>query len=237
MDSPAQLRTARLMDLRFFEIYRRPDYLAMLLEGALFSIGLTVLAAALGMLLALVLSGVRYANVPYARGLATGYVEFIRNTPLIVQLFFVTFGLPSLLGYQWPFWAHALLALVLNFSAYFSEILRAGYSSVGIGQSEGAAALGIRPRVIFFKIVLPQAIAKMYPSLTSQFIFLFLTTGVISEIGVTDLTQAGKFIDSRTFRSFEVFFTLTVIYIAISLAFKTGLRFLETRLFRWQVAR
>ena len=225
------------MDLRFFEIYRRGDYLWTLFEGALFSIALTVGAAIIGFLFALVLSGVRYGQIPYVRYLATSYVEFIRNTPLIVQLFFVAFGLPLLLGYQWPFWAHALLALVLNFSAYFSEILRAGYGTVPDGQREAAAALGMGNLIIFFKIVLPQAVAKMYPSLASQFIFLFLTTGVISEIGVNDLTQAGKFIDSRTFRTFEVFFTLTVLYIAISLSFKVILAGLQKRLFAWQVVR
>jgi len=225
------------MDLRFFEIYRRSDYLWTLLEGALFSIGLTICAAIIGFAFALALSGVRFAQVPYIRNVATCYVEFIRNTPLIVQLFFVAFGLPLLLGYQWPFWAHALLALVLNFSAYFSEILRAGYGTVSTGQREAAAALGMGNLLIFFKIILPQAIAKMYPSLASQFIFLFLTTGVISEIGVNDLTQAGKFIDSRTFRTFEVFFTLTVLYIGISLTFKIILAGLQQRLFAWQVAR
>ncbi|SMX25835.1 amino acid ABC transporter permease [Boseongicola aestuarii] len=225
------------MDFRFFEIYRRGDYLWTLFEGALFSIALTVGAAIIGFLFALVLSGVRYGQIPYVRHLATSYVEFIRNTPLIVQLFFVAFGLPLLLGYQWPFWAHALLALVLNFSAYFSEILRAGYGTVPDGQREAAAALGMGNLLIFFKIVLPQAVAKMYPSLASQFIFLFLTTGVISEIGVNDLTQAGKFIDSRTFRTFEVFFTLTVLYIAISLSFKVILAGLQRRLFAWQVVR
>ncbi|WP_420861193.1 amino acid ABC transporter permease [Algirhabdus cladophorae] len=225
------------MDLRFFEIYRRSEYLLMLLEGVLFSISLTVAAAVLGFLFALALSGVRFAHVPYVRHMATAYVEFIRNTPLIVQLFFVAFGLPLLLGYQWPFWAHALLALILNFSAYFSEILRAGYGTVQSGQSEAAAALGLSRVLIFFKIILPQAVAKMYPSLSSQFIFLFLTTGVISEIGVNDLTQAGKFIDSRTFRTFEVYFTLTAIYILISLGFKTILSLAQRRLFRWQVAR
>ena len=225
------------MDLRFFEIYRRSDYLWTLFEGAFFSIGLTVCAAIIGFAFALALSGVRFAQVPYVRNVATCYVEFIRNTPLIVQLFFVAFGLPLLFGYQWPFWAHALLALVLNFSAYFSEILRAGYGTVSKGQREAAAALGMGNLLIFFKIILPQAIAKMYPSLASQFIFLFLTTGVISEIGVNDLTQAGKFIDSRTFRTFEVFFTLTVLYIAISLTFKIMLAGLQQRLFAWQVAR
>ncbi|MEM1400152.1 MAG: ABC transporter permease subunit, partial [Pseudomonadota bacterium] len=152
----------------------------------------------------------------------------------IVQLFFVAFGLPLLLGYQWPFWAHALLALTLNFSAYFAEILRAGFASVPEGQLEAAAALGCSPALTFLKVTLPQAVALMYPSLNSQFVFLFLTTGVISEIGVRDLTFAGMFIDSRNFRSFEVFFTLTVLYVLMALGFKTALKLVHDHLFRWR---
>jgi polar amino acid transport system permease protein len=164
-------------------------------------------------------------------------VEFTRNTPLIVQLFFVAFGLPLLLGYQWPFWAHALLGLSLNFSAYFAEILRSGFQSIPQGQHEAAASLGLSPWLKLRKVILPQVLSSVYPSLTSQFIFLFLTTGVISEIGVEDLTHAGVFIDSRTFRSFEVFLTLTVGYVLISLAFKTALAILERWAFPWKGAR
>ena len=139
-----------------------------------------------------------------------------------------------LLGYQWPFWGHAMLALTLNFSAYFAEILRAGLQVTVKGQIEAAAALGVSKFVTFRKIIFPQAVAAMYPSLSSQFIFLFLTTGVISEIGVRDLTYAGLFIDSRSFRSFEVFFTLTVLYVVIALGFKGLLKLLHDRAFRWR---
>ena len=224
------------MDLRFFEIYRNTEYVLLLVQGASLSAALTLGSGLLGFMLALALSGARHARVPVLGHAAATYTEIVRNTPLIVQLFFVAFGLPLLLGYQWQFWAHALLALTLNFSAYFAEILRAGYSGVDQGHIEAARALGVRPRVIFAKIVLPQALAKMFPSISAQFIFLFLTTGVISEIGVEDLTHAGVFIDSRSFRSFEVFITLTVIYIAMSLAFKAGMAALQARLFRWQSA-
>lgn len=225
------------MEFRFFEIYRSGEHLSLLAEGAVNSALLTIGGGSLGFLLALTLAGLRYAKVPVLGHIATAYVEFIRNTPLIVQLFFVAFGLPMLLGYQWPFWAHALLAFTLNFSAYFSEILRAGFGTVSEGQQEAAAALGLKKPVIFFKIVVPQAVAQMAPSLNSQFIFLFLTTGVVSEIGVRDLTQAGLFIDSRTFRSFEVFITLTVIYIGLALMFKAGLTWLTRVAYPWKVAR
>ena len=225
------------MELRFFEIYRNPEYLWRLFEGLLTSLGLTIGAAVAGFVVAALLALARYNKVPVIGHVAAGFVEFTRNTPLIVQLFFIAFGLPLLLGYQWPFWGHALLALTLNFSAYFAEILRAGFATVPDGQREAAAALGLPNRVTFARIVFPQAVAAMYPSLTSQFIFLFLTTGVISEIGVEDLTHAGVFIDSRTFRSFEVFFTLTILYILSSLFLKTLLAAFDARAFRWKHVR
>ncbi len=221
------------MELRFFEIYRNSEYLWRLVEGAGFSAALAVGGGLIGLLLATLLAACRFGEVRGLRHVATGYVEFIRNTPLIVQLFFVAFGLPLLLGYSWPFWAHALLALTLNFSAYFAEILRAGFANVSSGQVEAATALGLRPVLIFRKIIFPQAVATMYPSLNSQFIFLFLTTGVVAEIGVTDLTSAGLFIDSRTFRSFEVFITLTGIYLMMALSFKSLLNLLHRQLFGW----
>ncbi len=201
------------------------------------SAALTVGGGVCGFVAAVFLAAARHYKIPVLAQLAACYVEFIRNTPLIVQMFFVAFGLPMLLGYQWPFWAHALLALSINFSAYFAEILRAGLSSIHTGQFEASDALGIPRWLCFVKVSLPQAVASMYPSLNSQFIFLFLTTGVISEIGVTDLTWAGLFIDSRSFRSFEVFFTLTVIYLLMSFAFKAGLGLLHDRLFKWKTVR
>ncbi|MEL6920807.1 MAG: amino acid ABC transporter permease [Pseudomonadota bacterium] len=225
------------MDLRFFEIYRNPDYIQLLVEGAGMSIALTLLGGVSGFIFAVVLAANRYFAIPVLNQLSAAYVDFIRNTPLIVQLFFVAFGLPLLFGYAWPFWAHALLALMLNFSAYFAEIIRSGLASVPVGQTEAAKALGMRSPLMFVRIILPQAIAKMYPSLNSQFIFLFLTTGIIAQIGVTDLTNAGLFIDSRTFRSFEVFITLTVMYLAIALTFKALLNWLFHLSFSWAVVR
>lgn len=222
------------MELRFFEIYRNPEYLALLLEGTLRSALLSAGAGLVGLAFAVILSASRYFHIPVLAQISTAFVEFIRNTPLIVQLFFVAFGLPLLLGYKWSFTAHALLALTINFSAYFAEILRAGYGSIPDGQVEAATALGIRKPLIFIKIVLPQAIGKMYASLNSQFIFLFLTTGIISEIGVRDLTYAGLFIDSRTFRSFEVFIVLTIIYLLVAFAFKGLLSLIYRAAFKWR---
>ena len=222
------------MELRFFEIYRSSEYALLLLQGIKTSIALTVIAGIFGFVFAINLAASRYFKIPLLRYFSVGFVEFTRNTPLIVQLFFFAFGLPLLLGYQWPFWAHALLALTLNFSAYFSEILRAGFQEIDDGQKEAARALGIPSWIIFYKIIFPLAVSKVFPSISSQFIFLFLTTGIISEIGVVDLTQAGIFIDSRTFRTFEVFITLTILYIALSIFLKSILSVLQKYFFKWQ---
>lgn len=224
------------MDLRFFEIYRNVDYLALLLNGAGTSAAISIGGGLFGIVLASLLAIARHREIRVLGIISASYIELIRNTPLIVQLFFVAFGLPLLLGYSWPFWAHALLALTLNFSAYFAEILRSGFTAVPIGQSEAASALGLKGHIIFRKIIFPQAVAASFPSLNSQFIFLFLTTGIVSEIGVTDLTNAGLYIDSRTFRSFEVFITLTVIYVVMALCFKTVLAKLSLSIFRWKAA-
>lgn len=221
------------MDLRFFEIYRDAEYLAVLAEGAALSVLLTIGGGIVGLTLATGLAAAQFARVPVLHPLASAWVEFIRNTPLIVQLFFVTFGLPLLLGYRWPFWAHAWLAFSINFSAYFAAIIRSGLDSCAGGQFEAARALGIGYWRTLFRVAYPQALARVYPSLNSQFIFLFLTTGVVSQIGVQDLTWAGLYIDARTFRSFEIFIVLTVIYVAIALAFKAILSRAQRALFPW----
>ena len=221
------------IEFRFYEIYRSEEFLLLLLKGMFVSLWLTIGAAIFGFVFANLLAVSRLNKIPIFGILSTAFVEFTRNTPLIVQLFFIAFGLPLLLGYQWPFWSHALLALSLNFSAYFAEILRAGFEDVHKGQIEAAKSLGLPKMLIFVKIIFPQALCMVYPALNSQFIFLFLTTGIISEIGVKELTQAGVYIDSRTFRSFEVFFTLTILYILLSLMLKTVLKFIYNRIFFW----
>lgn len=221
------------IEFRFYEIYRSEEFLLLLLKGMFVSLWLTIGAAIFGFVFANLLAVLRLNKIPILGILSGAFVEFTRNTPLIVQLFFIAFGLPLLLGYQWPFWSHALLALSLNFSAYFAEILRAGFEDIHKGQIEAAKSLGLPKMLIFGKIIFPQALCMVYPALNSQFIFLFLTTGIISEIGVKELTQAGVYIDSRTFRSFEVFFTLTILYIFLSLMLKTALKFIYNRIFFW----
>ena len=218
-----------MFDFRFFEIYRSSEYLHLILDGILISSSLTIASGFLGFITAFFLAAMIYWKFFPLNFFSICWIDFIRNTPLIVQLFFVTFGLPLIFEYVWPFWAHALLALTINFTGYFGEILRSGYNSTPKNQLEAAYSLNLNKITIFRKIVLPHTLIKMFPSLSSQFIFIFLTTGIISEIGVNDLTHAGLYIDSRTFRTFEIFIILSMLYVTLSLLFKSSLEIIFNR--------
>ena len=146
--------------------------MALLLKGMLVSLWLTIGAAIFGFLFANLLAVTRIYKIAVFSNISTAFVEFTRNTPLIVQLFFISFGLPLLLGYQWPFWCHALLALSLNFSAYFAEILRAGFEDVGKGQvpcdcSAHASCKNIRlqndPKLKFRCMFIIRSSSKLIP--------------------------------------------------------------------------
>ena len=231
---PCLLKKYNQMDLRFYEIWREPEYLHVLIKGVWTSVWLTVLAAFIGFSLAIVLATTRRAHSQRILSwLSAIYIEIVRNTPLIVQLFFVAFGLPLLFGYRWPFEASALLALSLNFSAYYAEIVRAGLDNIDQGQLDAHQALALPRLSAFFLIILPQALANVYPSLVSQFVFLFLTTGIISEIGIEELTWSGRFIADRTFRDFEIYLVLAGLYVLLAVIFKAIFYWSGQRLFRW----
>src|SRR5690606_27134403 len=146
------------------------------------------------------------------------YVEVIRNTPFLVQIFFVFFGLPAL-GLRMDANEAALFALVINFGAYGTEIIRAGIESISRGQIEAGLALGLSKLQIFRDIILLPALRTVYPALTSQFIYLMLTSSVVSVISADDLAAAAADINSRTFASFEVYLVITVMYFLLSIAF------------------
>lgn len=223
-----------MFEFRFYEIWRSGEYIEVLFNGVVTSFWLTVVGSAIGFAIGVVLALAQAKAVPLIIRLpVVSYIEFIRNTPFIVQLFFVVFGLPLLLNYHWSLQNSALLAIVLNFSAYLGEVIRAGMDAIPKGQTEGAFSLGMTKRQTIFDVVLPQAIASVYPSLTSQFVFLFLTTGLISEIGVEDLTWAGRFVADRTFRDFEVFITLTVLYMLMVYFFMGALMLIKRMAFPW----
>jgi polar amino acid transport system permease protein len=147
------------------------------------------------------------------------YVEVVRNTPFLVQLFFIFFGLPSL-GIRLDPILAAILAMTLNMAAYTTEIVGAGLDAVPKGQSEAAFALGLKPRQVFVKIILPQALKVIFPALTSQVIIMMLESAVVSQIAVRELAHEADLLQARTFRSFETYFVVTLIYLGLSMAMR-----------------
>jgi polar amino acid transport system permease protein len=189
-------------------------------QSLLFGVLGTLFLAFSGMAIAMVI-GVAGVAVLRSRQalpclLVNTFVEVVRNTPFLVQIFFIFFALP-LAGIRLNSTVTAIIALGVNGGAYAIEIIRGGVESIPTGQTEAGLALGLHKREVFRLIVLKPALRAIYPSLSSQFILLTLTTAVCTSISAYELTSAGQRIVADTFRSFEVYFTLTGIYLVISL--------------------
>ena len=159
-----------------------------------------------------------YGRVWLAAPIA-GYVEVIRNTPLIVQLFIIFFGLPGF-GVRLEPMPAAIVGLAVNLGAYATEIIRAGLEAVPRTQVEAGYALGLSGVQVFRHVVLAPAIRIVYPALTSQFVLMLLATSVASQITAPDLFHVASIIQSRTFRDFEVYAVVAAVYLAMALAFK-----------------
>jgi len=207
-----------------------------LLDGALFTLWLSAVSMALSLVLAIFGALGRMSGPRWLRMIIAGYVEVIRNTPFLVQIFLIFFGLPAI-GVRLDANQGALIAMVLNGTAYTIEIVRAGIESIGHEQIEAGTALGLHRLRVFRLIVLPQALRAAAPPLGSQFILLMLNSSIVSVISADDLTSAAQDVQSRTFRSFEAFIVVTGIYLALSLLFSSAFAALERLAFGRRTAR
>jgi len=187
-----------------------------ILKGLWLTLAMSGLSTALGFLLGTGLAIVNSYSRGIAKAAATAYVEIVRNTPLLVQIFLLIFGFASI-GLRLPVFATAVLALSINIAAYSSEIIRAGIQSIAPSQIEAADCLAMTKLQIIVHIVLRPALERVYPALTSQYVLLMLATSITSQISAEELTGAGNLIQSQTFRSFEVYAVIAVCYITLSL--------------------
>jgi polar amino acid transport system permease protein len=192
---------------------------ASIVSGGAMTLLLIAVTTVLGTVISILLAAGRRSGGRLLKAVITGYVELIRNTPFLVQLFFIYFGLPSIGIRLDPFWA-AILAMTLNMAAYTTEIVGAGLDAVPKGQKEAAAALGLHPVQVFTKIVLPQALKVIYPALTSQIVIMMLESAVVSQIAVRDLTFEADMIQARTFRAFETYLVVTLVYLGLSVVLR-----------------
>lgn len=208
--------------------------LDLLVDGLLLTLQLTALTGCAGLAIALVCAIARtYGPAPARRAVAV-YVEMFRNTPFLVQLFLVFFGLPEIgkfLGFSWlptPYVA-GVLALSVNVGAYGTEIIRAGLQSIHRSQVEAAESLGLTRWQVVRYVVLPPALRNVYPALSSELILLMLGTSVVSVISLEELTGAGNLIQSETYRTFETYALIWVIYFALALVLKLLLDLIAAR--------
>lgn len=186
-----------------------------LLDGALLTLRLSLMAMLIGLVIAIPCAWARADGPIAVKRLIGIYVEAIRNTPLLIQIYIVFFGLPGL-GVRLSADNAALLALALNVGAYSTEIIRAGIQSIDRGQIEAGRALGLRGAQIFRHVIIRPAVRNVYPALTSQFIILMLFSSLVSAISANDLSSVANHVQSVTFRSFEVYILVTAIYFALS---------------------
>jgi polar amino acid transport system permease protein len=204
------------------------DNADLLLQGAFFTLSLTAAGTLLGVGLGIIGAVLRAWRIKPFNQLFGLYVELIRNTPFIVQLFFIFFGLPAL-GVRMSEWEAAVLAMVINLGAYSTEIIRAGIQAIPAGQLEAAAALAMNRFESFRYVVLRPALAKVWPALSSQIIIVMLGSAVCSQISTEELSFAANFIQSRNFRAFETYLVTTLLYLAMAILIRQLLAWIGRR--------
>lgn len=191
----------------------------LFMHGAWLTVKLSIAATLLGLLIGTLCAiGRGSRNAAVARSCAI-YVEAVRNTPLLVQIFLVYFGLANI-GLKVPAFVAAVVAMVINVGAYTTEIMRAGIESIHKSQIEAAECLALSRAQIYWHVILRPAMERVYPALTSQFVLLMLATSITSQISAEELTAIANRVQSDTFRSFETYAVVAVFYVVLSLAMR-----------------
>lgn len=207
----------------------------MFVHGAAVTLALTAVAATAGVSLGIACARGRTHGSAPVRAIAGAYVELIRNTPFIVQLFFIFFGLPSL-GVHLSSEVASIIAMTLNLGAYAAEIVRAGIEATPRGQLEASRSLAMSERQVFLRVVLPPALGRMWPAMVSQIVIVMLGSAVCGQIAAQELSYYTNLIMSRNFRSFEANFIAAGIYLALAVGLRQALIWIGPRFIFGRVA-
>lgn len=206
------------------------ESIPFLVKGAVYTVQVSVLAIVFGLVLGWMLGLVAVSGVRWLRAIAWGYVQFIRGTPLLVQIFLIYFGLPAL-GINIPAYWSGVIALGLNSAGFQAEIVRAGIESIDRGQTEAARSIGMSGFQTLLFILVPQTIRRVIPPLTNELITLTKSSSLLSAIAVLELTHAGQAIIARTFAPFEIYSAVAVFYLVLIAVLSRGSALLERRVF------
>ncbi len=188
-----------------------PDFL----WGAVLTLQLSAVATVAGFIVGTLCAIGRADGSPVVKAIVAAYVEVIRNTPLLVQVFIIYFGIATL-GIRVSANLAAMIALTVNVGAYTCEIVRAGLQSIHRSQVEAAECLGLSKPQIYWHVIIRPAIERVYPSLTSQYVLLMLASSITSQISAEELTAVANRIQSGTFRAFETYIVVGIIYLVLS---------------------
>ncbi|KMO34938.1 ABC transporter permease [Methylobacterium variabile] len=213
-----------------FDFAALEEYWPDFLSGALTTLQMTAVATVLGLVIGILCAIGRRSPRAWLSGLCGAYVEAVRNTPYLIQIFFIFFGLSSI-GVRLPVLAAAILTLVINVGAYTGEIVRAGMDTIPAGQVEAAESLGLSRAQIYWDIILRPALERVYPALTSQFVLMMLASSITSQISAEELTAVANNITSITFRSFETYIVVAFLYLALAVLLKLAFWGLAQALF------
>ena len=204
--------------------------LPLLIAGAGITIQITAISVGLGLIIGMFVGIARISNVKLLRWLAAIYIDFLRGTPLLVQIFLIYFALPVLLGQRVDPFIAAITACGINSGAYIAEIFRAGIQAIDEGQMEAGRSLGMTGVPTMRYIIVPQAFKNIVPPLGNEFIALLKDSSLVSVIGFEELTRRGQLIIARTYGSLEIWISVAIIYLVMTLTISRLVAYLEKRL-------
>lgn len=214
------------MDFRFDII---ANAIPLLIEGAIFTIQITVLSVAIGIIIGLFVGIGRISSMKVVRCISAIYVDFLRGTPLLVQIFLIYFALPVITGIKMNPFVAAVTACSINSGAYVAEIFRAGIQSIDNGQMEAGRSLGLSWVQTMRYIIVPQAFKRVIPPLGNEFIALLKDSSLVSVIGFEELTRRGQLVIARTYASLEIWICVALIYLVMTLSISRFVAYLERR--------
>ncbi|SDF62417.1 amino acid ABC transporter permease [Sporolituus thermophilus] len=201
----------------------------LLLAGAGITVQITAISVGIGLLIGMFVGMARLSKVWLLRAAATVYVDFLRGTPLLVQIFIIYFAIPIVIGKRIDPFIAAITACGINSGAYVAEIFRAGIQSIDKGQMEAGRSLGMSWAQTMRYIILPQAFKRIIPPLGNEFIAMLKDSSLVSVIGFEELTRRGQLIIARTYGSFEIWLTVAFIYLVMTLTISRLVDYLERR--------
>lgn len=213
----------------FFSLNDMVTFLPSLLQGALLTIAVSLLSFGMALVLGLATGLARISRLKVLRAVAACYIQFIRGTPLLLQLFFIYYVLPYAGIVLSPFVSGAM-GLTLNYAAYMAEVFRSGIQAIPKGQWEAGASVGMSRRLMLRRIILPQAVRIIVPSIGNFFVSIFKDSALVSVITMRDLMFSGQLLASATYKHFEIFTMVAVIYFMISYPTAKFVEWVEARI-------